>query len=77
MWKEDETGWKGPTAPAAFRSADNGTDIACMTPMAWSGTPLHIGQGTTCRCYFQSIGSLKEVLFDGTNWRLLGEVPTT
>jgi hypothetical protein len=76
MFQNDETGWKGPTSPAAFQGADNGTSIACLTPMAWPGTPLQQGAVQTCRCYFQSSGSIKEVWFDGTGWQAMGGVPT-
>lgn len=77
VWQDDETGWKGPDAPPAFEAADNGTSIACFTPMAWPGTSLGRGDLQTSRCYYQSAGSVKEVRFTGSGWQLLGEVPTT
>ena len=76
-WQDDKTGWKGPISPSAFQGADNRTSIACLTPMAWPGSPLPKGALQTCRCYFQSSGSIKEVWYDGTAFNLVGDVPTT
>jgi hypothetical protein len=77
MWQDDESGWKGPTNPSAFLEADNGTSIACLTPMAWRGTSLIHGFVQTCRCYFQSDGALKEVWYNGDDWQIAKTIPTT
>ncbi|KAK3935502.1 hypothetical protein QBC46DRAFT_271645, partial [Diplogelasinospora grovesii] len=77
MWQDDETGWKGPSAPDALQSADNGTSIACLTPMAWEGTTIQQGFVNMSRCYFQGSGKLKEVWFDGTDWNVVGDIPTS
>jgi hypothetical protein len=34
-WQDDESGWKGPSTFPAFRGADSGTSITCLTPSAW------------------------------------------
>jgi hypothetical protein len=73
-WEDDGSGWKGPSTPDAFRGADNGTSIACLTPSAWPPSGLE-PKWDLARCYFQSNGVLREVQFDGSAWRVVGDVP--
>lgn len=77
IWQDDASGWKGPTNPSSFLEADNGTSIACLTPMARTGAALIHGFVPTCRCYFQSRGALKEVWFNGADWVTATTIPTT
>ncbi|KAK3943907.1 hypothetical protein QBC46DRAFT_416717 [Diplogelasinospora grovesii] len=63
--------------PDALRSADHGTSIAGLTPMAWEGTAVQEGFVNMSRCYFQGLGELKEVWLDGTDWDVAGDILTS
>ncbi|KAF2468753.1 uncharacterized protein BDR25DRAFT_52625 [Lindgomyces ingoldianus] len=75
QWRDDSSGWKGPKTFDAFRGADNGTAIACIT-METFNEPLPKGMDIP-RCYFQSGGNLREVELNGNRdgWSVLGYVP--
>jgi len=73
-WQDDESGWKGPATFAALDGADNGTAITCLTPSAWPASQLQATWDMS-RCYFQTNGSLREVLYNGSNWIEIGNVP--
>lgn len=74
VWEDDASGWKGPSTFTAFKGADNGTSITCLTPSSWFNLPLEVSQDMT-RCYFQAGGALREVLNNGTDWTIVGNVP--
>ena len=74
VWQDDASGWKGPSTFTAFKGADNGTSITCLTPSSWFNLPLEVSQDMT-RCYFQAGGVLREVLNNGTDWNIVGNVP--
>jgi hypothetical protein len=67
-------GWKVSTSPV-LTEADEGTDVACVTEAASGGGRTLSGQRDMSRCYFMSRGRLKEVSFDGNDWKDLGAVP--
>lgn len=74
-WLNDATGWKGPATFDALSGADNGTDIACLTPSITPGTVM-VGAYDMCRCYFQVKGKVREVQMNGNNdWAIVGELP--
>ncbi|KAK8097477.1 hypothetical protein PG984_016616 [Apiospora sp. TS-2023a] len=80
LWQDDEnSGWKGPSQyPKAFGGADEGTDIACLTPATWKATNVELTSAyDMSRCYFQAggVGRVREVRFDGSEWRNLGYLP--
>ncbi|KAK8084125.1 hypothetical protein PG996_002906 [Apiospora saccharicola] len=80
LWQDDEnSGWKGPSQyPKAFGGADEGTDIACLTPATWKAANVDelTGAYDMSRCYFQAGGGrVREVRFDGSEWRNLGYLP--
>ncbi|KAK8126926.1 uncharacterized protein PG998_002685 [Apiospora kogelbergensis] len=78
LWQDDNAGWQGPrTFPGAFDGADAGTDLTCLTPAAWDGTGVRIESTyDMARCYFQAgNGRVREVQFDGSNWKDLGYLP--
>jgi hypothetical protein len=75
-WQDDDSGWKGPSAFPALSGADNGTEIACLTPNAWPLSNLQAKYDMS-RCYFQASGLLKEVLYNGSDWTVIGNVPTS
>ncbi|OCL05167.1 hypothetical protein AOQ84DRAFT_441627 [Glonium stellatum] len=74
VWQDDSSGWKGPSTFAAFKGADNGTAITCLTPRSWFNIPIDVSQDMT-RCYFQASGALREVINNGTGWNIIGNVP--
>ncbi|KAK6863522.1 hypothetical protein PG995_000050 [Apiospora arundinis] len=78
LWQDDNSGWQGPrTFPEAFDGADAGTDITCLTPASWDATNVRIQSSyDMSRCYFQAGGGrVREVQFDGSNWKNLGYLP--
>ncbi|KAK8084122.1 hypothetical protein PG996_002903 [Apiospora saccharicola] len=78
IWQNDQSGWQGPKQYAAFDGADDGTDITCLTPAAWDGSGVEVSSSyDTSRCYFQAggAGQVREVQFDGTDWKDLGYLP--
>lgn len=78
--QQDAKPWKGPETFDAFNGADMGTSIACLTMGAYNrDDTMHTSLSTspeTNRCYFQSEGRLKEVWYDGSEWRDCGAVAT-
>lgn len=78
IWQNDQSGWQGPRQYAAFDGADQGTDITCLTPAAWDGSGVEVSSSyDMSRCYFQvgGAGQVREVLFDGSDWKDLGYLP--
>jgi hypothetical protein len=73
-WTDDAASWKGPSTFPALQGADNGTDIACLTPSSTYGTPT-VTNPNTSRCYFQAKGAVREVVYQGGNWTIVGNVP--
>ena len=73
-WQTDESGWQGPKTYPALAGADKNTSISCLTPNAYPLTNLK-PQFDMSRCYFQAGGQLREVLFNGTDWVNLGNIP--
>ncbi|KAF2178618.1 hypothetical protein K469DRAFT_675587 [Zopfia rhizophila CBS 207.26] len=73
-WSDNDEGWKGPTKYPAFDGADNGTAIACLSGLTFPDFPLSAGHELS-RCYFQAVGSVREVSFDGASWAIVGNVP--
>lgn len=75
-WQSDTSGWMGPQTYPALADADMGTDITCLTQPAWDETKVTLSSATDMnRCYFQSGGKVKEVRFDGGDWKDLGFIP--
>ncbi|KAI0171726.1 hypothetical protein GGR52DRAFT_547379 [Hypoxylon sp. FL1284] len=64
-WKSSKT----------LKGADAGTDIACVTESIWNGTITMSSDYDMSRCYFLSGGQVREVLYDGTGWKELGNIP--
>jgi len=78
VWQDTDGPWKGPETFPALDGADSGTDIACVTQAVWNAVGVTLGPVSDLnRCYFQSGGRIKEVIFDGTTWQDLGFVPGT
>ncbi|KAM7220326.1 hypothetical protein V8F06_004292 [Rhypophila decipiens] len=77
VWQDDVIGgWKGPQTYPALGGADKDTDIACVTQQAWDHKGIWLKTVSPIkRCYFQSRGAVKEVVFDGKGWQDLGFVP--
>ena len=73
-WQVDGGDWQGPQNFPALRGADKDTNIACLTPNSWPSSNL-LPQHDMSRCYFQSGGFLKEVQYDGKDWKDLGNIP--
>jgi hypothetical protein len=74
-WLNDAAGWKGPATFDALGGADNGTEIACLTPSITPGTVM-VGAYDMCRCYFQVKGKVREVQMNGSNnWAVVGDLP--
>lgn len=81
LWQDgdgdDEAGgWQGPRTYAALADAAPGTDIACVTQGGGPGSAVQKAQDMN-RCFFQErdTGRLKEVWFDGAEWKAVGFVP--
>ena len=73
-WVDDGAGWKGPTTSTAFKGADNGTSIACLTPSDSYNQPLS-NDPHMARCYFQVGGAVREVAYVNKEWTIIGTVP--
>ncbi|PTB38099.1 hypothetical protein M441DRAFT_29503 [Trichoderma asperellum CBS 433.97] len=73
-WMDDDNGWQTTSTPDSFGSPDKGTDIACLTPSAYSLTPLQ-PKYDMARCYYLVDGRIREVKYDGSNWSVIGNVP--
>jgi hypothetical protein len=74
-WTDTDEGWKGPVTPAAFAGANNNTALACLTGLTYPGFPLPEGNELS-RCWFQAGLAVREVWFDGDEWKAVGNVPT-
>lgn len=77
VWQDGKT-WNGPQTYDALSNAAMGTDIECLTQGAWNDANVAITKEQDMnRCFFQEKGSgrLKEVWFDGTDWKDQGYVP--
>lgn len=66
--------WTGPSTYNAFKNADNGTSITCLTPVTWYNVSMGTGSSLG-RCYFQVNGSVREVEVEDGEWNALGDVP--
>ncbi|KAI1770526.1 hypothetical protein F4818DRAFT_446141 [Hypoxylon cercidicola] len=65
--------WEGNTT--ALKGADAGTDIACVTEAVLETINVMTSQYDMSRCYFLSGGHIREVLYNGTGWEELGNIP--
>ncbi len=78
VWTDDSKTWK-TSSPQALATADQGTDISCLTPAASNdtyGDALFVApQSNITRCYFQRGGWVVEVQQNGTDWVDLGKLP--
>ncbi|KAK8050216.1 hypothetical protein PG994_011946 [Apiospora phragmitis] len=79
VWQDDDAaGWKGPRTYDALGGAEPGTDITCATQGAWDQSGIDVSKEQNLnRCFFQEKGTgrLKEVWFDGKDWKKIGYVP--
>ncbi|KAK7970054.1 hypothetical protein PG996_001508 [Apiospora saccharicola] len=79
VWQDDDTkGWQGPQTFDALGEAEPGTDIACATQGSWDSSGIKVSKEQNLnRCFFQEKGTgrLKEVWFDGLDWKKVGYVP--
>ncbi len=73
-WQTDGTGWQGPQTYPALAGADKDTNIACLTPSAYPSTNLQ-AKFDMSRCYFQVGGQIREVMFTGSDWVIVGNIP--
>ncbi|KAI1388184.1 uncharacterized protein F4822DRAFT_443340 [Hypoxylon trugodes] len=69
----DGSTWNSSTV--ALGGADAGTDIACLTESLWGGDNVLSSRYDMSRCYFLSSGQIREVLYNGTGWEELGNIP--
>lgn len=69
--------WGNPTTHDALTGADNGTDITCLTEGIWDNRNQLSTKTDMSRCYFQSGGRIKEVMYNGTSWTVVGFLPLT
>lgn len=79
VWQDDDTGWKGPQTHNVLTNAEMGTYISCLTQPAWDGTGVNVTTDQYMnRCFFQEKDTrrLKEVWFDGSEWKDVGYEPT-
>ncbi|KAI1461703.1 hypothetical protein F4805DRAFT_413050 [Annulohypoxylon moriforme] len=75
VWQDDNS-WQGPETYDALGSANNGTDIACLTPGADEAANVGISKDQDMnRCFYQTSLGIKEVWFDGSNWHDEGILP--
>ncbi|KAI1213830.1 uncharacterized protein F4807DRAFT_202174 [Annulohypoxylon truncatum] len=75
VWQDDDS-WQGPETYDALGSANNGTDIACLTPGADNAANVGISKDQDMnRCFYQTKLGIKEVWFDGSNWNDEGILP--
>lgn len=70
----DGSQWKGPITQPAFAGADKDAALSCMTGPTFKNFPLGTGH-ELCRCYFQTGLGLREISFDGAEWRIVGVIP--
>ncbi|KAI1873146.1 uncharacterized protein JN550_003399 [Neoarthrinium moseri] len=77
VWQEGDE-WQGPTTHDALSNAAVGTDIECLTQAAWDNAQVKVSREQDMnRCFFQEKGTgrLKEVWYDGSEWKDQGFVP--
>lgn len=80
VYLDNDTNWV-TVQPKALTSADNRTDIACLTmPMTQvdvDGDEFDLEEASshTSRCYFQRGGYIREFALSGTDWIELGTIP--
>jgi hypothetical protein len=58
-WQDDDSGWKGLSTFSELSGADNGTGIACLTPMNFPNITL-LAKWNMCRCYFVANRRVRE-----------------
>lgn len=76
VWQNNTSDWQGPETFNAFKGADSGTDIACITAAAWNASGVAITSATdVSRCYFQVKGRVRETHWTGSDWEDLGFLP--
>ncbi|KAK8088394.1 hypothetical protein PG997_003355 [Apiospora hydei] len=79
VWQDDDkAGWQGPQTYDALGDAEPGTDVACATQGSWDQSGINVSKEQNLnRCFFQEKGTgrLKEVWFDGKDWKNIGYVP--
>ncbi|KAI0008760.1 hypothetical protein F4779DRAFT_419629 [Xylariaceae sp. FL0662B] len=63
------------TSIAILKGADAGTDITCLTEAVWENIKALSSRYDMSRCYFLSGGRIREVLYNGTDWEELGNIP--
>jgi hypothetical protein len=77
VWQDGDD-WQGPKTYDALGNAEIGTDIECLTQAAWGSGPVPVSRDQDMnRCFFQErgTGKLKEVWFDGDEWKDEGYLP--
>ncbi|KAK9421591.1 hypothetical protein SUNI508_05521 [Seiridium unicorne] len=77
VWQDGDD-WQGPETYDALGNAEFGTDIECLTQAAWDQDHVQVSREQDMnRCFFQDRGTrrVKEVWFDGTEWKDEGFVP--
>ncbi|KAI0137095.1 hypothetical protein BJ170DRAFT_677953 [Xylariales sp. AK1849] len=77
VWQDGDE-WQGPETYDAFDNAETGTDIECLTQGASDSMHVQVSREQDMnRCFFQEKGTgrLKEVWFDGSDWKDEGFVP--
>ncbi|KAI1093503.1 hypothetical protein F5B19DRAFT_449621 [Rostrohypoxylon terebratum] len=75
VWQDGDS-WQGPETYDALGSANNGTDIACLTPGADDAANVEISKDQNMnRCFYQTQLGIKEVWFDGSDWHDEGILP--
>ncbi|KAI0898597.1 hypothetical protein F4806DRAFT_458932 [Annulohypoxylon nitens] len=75
VWQDGDS-WQGPETYDALGSANNGTDIACLTSGADEAANVGISKDQDMnRCYYQTELGVKEVWFDGSDWHDEGILP--
>jgi hypothetical protein len=77
VWQDGDD-WQGPKTYNALGNAEIGTDIECLTQGSSASVGVQVSvQQDMNRCFFQERGTgrLKEVWFDGDQWKDEGYVP--
>lgn len=77
VWQDGDH-WQGPETFDALNDAEVGTDIECLTQGAADSVDVQVSREQDMnRCFFQEKGTgrLKEVWFNGDEWKAQGFVP--